>query len=40
MQIIQKGVKVLGSVYFPFLNLPGVAPVFSFFFADPLISGS
>lgn len=27
-------------VYFPFLNLPGVAPVFCFFFADPFVSGS
>uniref|UniRef100_A0A3B3VXR2 Uncharacterized protein n=1 Tax=Poecilia latipinna TaxID=48699 RepID=A0A3B3VXR2_9TELE len=26
------------SVYLPFLNLPGVAPVFCFFFADPLWS--
>uniref|UniRef100_A0A3Q0SVN3 Uncharacterized protein n=1 Tax=Amphilophus citrinellus TaxID=61819 RepID=A0A3Q0SVN3_AMPCI len=28
------------SVYLAFLNLPGVAPVFCFFFADPLTSGN
>lgn len=31
---------VSSPLYFPFLNLPGVAPVFCFFFADPFISGS